>query len=139
MLRYVATAAAALSLLAAALCWRARTEAAPLPDAPGGAPIEQPDEVHVGELVGGGREVAVRHHLAGQLSRASLVYEMDGAEKTVDEATNCEQSLRSGRKIREEEQGTVVELRGTVPEGACRVNLVLVDETGTREIAVPLQ
>lgn len=136
MVRYVSTAAAACLLLGVALLWRSPS----LPAADEGAESSlHPDEVRVVDVPGGDREVSVRHHLSGQLSRASLVYEIDGAEKTIDEAAGCQKSLGDGGKIRQGEQGTVVELKGRIPEGACRVNLLLVDETGTRELSVPLQ
>ncbi|MGH7163564.1 MAG: hypothetical protein ACREID_08770, partial [Planctomycetota bacterium] len=87
--------------------------------------------------VEGGTAVTVRHRLAGRVSRASLVYEWEGARRTLDEATNCRRSLEAGG-IQDDGESCVVELSGQVPEGATDVRLVLVDETGTRSLPVAL-
>lgn len=136
-LRYVATGFAAFLLLVAALLWR-REATLPAPQ-PVRAVVEQPDEVTVQESPDGGRSVSVRHRFNGRLSRASLVYELNGTEQTADEASGCQRELQGGGKIREEAEATVVELSGQVPEGACRVNLLIQDELGTHALPIPLQ
>jgi len=127
MLRYVATAIAAIALLAIALMSRG-------PDADD-TPLAVPDgpapAVRV-ETAPTGRMVTVTHSLLGSVSRAALVYEIGGEEHTAAIETDCRKSLADRSPVADDGYATVVELRGVVPDGATRPRLVVESETGTR-------
>ena len=72
----------------------------------------------------------------GRLSRASLVYEVNGERKTVDSTGNCEDALERASKLREEADCARVRLSGPVIEEVSGAWLVLEDETGTRALPV---
>lgn len=125
MARYVAAAIALFVLLALALRPKGSEGAAPaLFVPPGPLPI-----VHV-ERGPQGRIVTVKHTLRGSVTRAALVYEADGEDRHAAVETDC----RRGADATVEDDGyaTVVELTGTVPDGATNVRLVLESETGTK-------
>jgi len=133
MIRYVAIAAAALVILFGALWLRGRestagreagTEAHILHDRPQVKVTQGPE----------GRLVAVTYQCAGTVSRASLVYEIDGQERVVARANDCGKALGK----RPGELTTEVILEGPVPENASRLRVVLEDETGTRVLPVEL-
>ena len=87
--------------------------------------------------VPGGREITINHRFTGRLSRASLIYEVDGERVTAGEANNCEWAL--GSRLTEDELSTTVELTGRVPDGVSELRLVVEDETGRRELPVLIQ
>ncbi len=136
MLRYISTAIVALMLLGIAL----RTHALGGNEATKGTqPAEAREMIDaIVVAVPGGREVTVQHRFAGRLSRASLVYEIDGKRTTADEANNCAKALASSSKLTEERYSTLVELSGRVPAAAEHVELVVEDETGIRALPVNL-
>ena len=136
MFRYISTAIVALMLLGIAL----RTHASGGKEASEGTqPAEAREKIDAKVVaVPGGREVTVQHRFAGRLSRASLVYEINGKRTTADEASNCAKALASSSKLTEERYSTVVELSGRVPTDAKHVELVVEDETGTRALPVNL-
>jgi len=133
MLRYVATAVAAIALLGIALLSRGpgAGETAPaVPDGPA------PDvRVEAGPQ---GRIVTVTHSLLGSVSRATLVYEVGGEERTAAIETDCRKSLARKSPVVDDGYATVVELSGVVPDGATRPRLVIESETGTRVYALAL-
>jgi hypothetical protein len=134
MFRYIATAIVALMLLGIALRTHAGNEATN--DA---APAEAREKIDAKVVaVPGGREITVQHRFAGRLSRASLVYEIDGKRTTADEANNCAKALATSSKLTEERYSTVVELSGRVPAAAEHVELIVEDETGVRALPVNL-
>jgi hypothetical protein len=124
MLRYLAAAVAALALLVIALWSREGRGAAEALSVPPGTPpavrVERGPE---------GRVVTVSHSFRGSVTRARLVYELDGEERTAAVETDC----RRGRAAAVTDDGfaTVLELTGTLPDGASRVRLVVESETGT--------
>ncbi|MHC4222692.1 MAG: hypothetical protein ACYSX0_04500 [Planctomycetota bacterium] len=130
MLRYIATAAIAALLLVLAV--KSRT-----PEAAEEAPAEDPTTVlhaqpEVSEVdVPGGVELHVKLCVDGNVSRASLVYNLQGKHETVDETTDCQKSLSTSSK-RGDGYSSEVELEGLIPTGASQVRVVLEDETGTR-------
>ena len=137
MFRYISTAIVALMLVGIAL----RTHASEGKEATEGTqPAEAREKIDATVVaVPGGREVTIQHRFAGRLSRASLVYEIDGKRTTADEANNCAWALANSSKLTEERYSTVVELSGRVPAAAQRVELVVEDETGVRALPVNLQ
>jgi len=139
MIRYVATAALAVLLLAVALVLKTRDGRAEQPAAglTVRAAVERPDSLEV-RPVAAGLEVSVRHAFAGGLSRASLVYEMDGKERTAAATSSCEEALLDGARIRARAGLGHISLAGVVPQGAHDVRLILESETGVEQIPVPL-
>jgi hypothetical protein len=130
MFRYVATAAIAALMLAVALKSRGH-DAAPAASPTGGA---RPDvRVEAGPH---GRHVTVTHRLLGSVSRASLVYELNGQERTAARRTDCERLLDREASLEEQGFTTEVQLTGEVPYGASQVRLVLEAETGTTVLPV---
>jgi hypothetical protein len=124
MLRYVVAAVAALVLLAVAL----------YPRGGGGTPTtlavpEGPPPVVSVAKGPEGRVVTVSHAFRGSVTRASLVYELEGADRTAAVETDC----RRGRaaSVTDDGYATVLELTGTLPDGASHVRLVVESETGT--------
>jgi hypothetical protein len=127
MWRYVATAVVALLLLALALRWRA--------DAGGAEPLVVPGGSAPAVRVAkgpDGRVFTVTHAFRGSVSRAAIVYELDGEDRTAAVETDCRRSLAQGASVTDDGYATTVELTGAVPEGASNVRLVLESETGTR-------
>ncbi len=122
MLRYIGTAIAALALLVVALY--PRGGAAPALAVPEGPPPTV--SVATGPE---GRVITVSHAIRGSVTRAALVYEIGGVDRTAAVETDC----RRGRaaSVTDDGYSTVVELTGTLPDGASRVRLVVESETGT--------
>ncbi len=124
MLRYLATALAALVLLVIALRSRAGNGAPEALSVPTGAPpvvrVETGPE---------GRVVTVSKALRGSVTRAALVYEFRGEDHAAAVETDC----RRGRtaSVTDDGYATILELTGTLPDGASRVRLVVESETGT--------
>ncbi|MHC4550119.1 MAG: hypothetical protein ACYTEZ_15210 [Planctomycetota bacterium] len=137
MWRYVATAAIAVLLLAVAL--KSRQPADGGAGSPDGATTiaNEAPEVSVVE-VPGGRDLTVRHRFAGSVSRATLIYELDGADRTAAKRTDCQKVLENAAGLRDDGYATEVELSGRIPAGASHVRLVLEDETGTTVVPVEL-
>jgi hypothetical protein len=124
MLRYITAAVAVLVLLALGLHSRAGGTSAPALAAHQGAkPL-----VHI-EPSPDGRIVTVKHTLRGSITRAALVYEMGGEERHAAVETDCQRT--SDASVTDDGYATVVELTGTVPNGAKKLRLVLESETGT--------
>lgn len=121
MLRYVAVAAAALVLLALALKSRA-------PEAPSASPTGARPLARWATLPEG-RQVTVSLALRGSVTRASLVYELDGKDRNAAVETDCRRARSAS--VTDDGYSTTVELTGTLPEGASRVRLVVESETGT--------
>ncbi len=76
-----------------------------------------------------GRVMTVSHAVRGSVTRARLVYELGGTDRTAAVETDCR---RAGEgSVSDDGYATVVELTGTLPAGASRVRLVVESETGT--------
>ena len=125
MIRYVVAAVVALVLLAVALYPRSgRVGHTALAVPPGPPPIVS--------IANGpeGRMVTVSHAFRGSVTRASIVYELGGSDRTSAVETDC----RRGRtaSVTDDGYATVLELTGTLPDGASHVRLVVESETGTR-------
>jgi hypothetical protein len=131
MIRYVVIAAVALVVLFGALWIRGRNE--PADPAPEAHILNDRPQVQV-KTTPEGRKVAVTYRCAGTVSRASLVYEMDGREHVADRANDCTKALGK----RQGEMTTEVTLDGLVPESATGLRVLLEDETGTRVLPVEL-
>lgn len=141
MWRYLAAAVIAVLLLAVALKSR-QPGASPAPDSPGEGAARiaaQRPEVSVVD-VPGGRDLTVRHRFAGAVSRATLVYDLDGRQRTAARRTDCRKLLEGdGTDLQEDGYTTQVELSGRIPQGASHIRLVLEDETGTTVVPVEWQ
>jgi len=132
MVRYVVTAAAGVLLLAVALRSRAPEPCSALEIPAGDRPVVRLSQGPEG------RQLTVTHHMLGSVSRASLVYELDGRERTAARQTDCQKSLdRATDPFRDNGYATEVRLSGHVPDGARNIRLVLEAETGTT--VLPLQ
>lgn len=137
MVRYVTTAAIAILALLAAFLMRSRS---------GEAFDGTPDEVTVLDdrpavevtRVAEGRRIAVAYRYAGSVSRASLVYELDGKHQVADRSDDCAKALADQPGLRGGEYVTEVTLDGVVPENASNLRVVLEDETGTKVVPVLL-
>jgi hypothetical protein len=139
MWRYIGTAAVAALLLALAIRSRdVATGGSGVPQPESEAPHAEPEVDAV--TVPGGVDLSVRQRLAYSVSRARLVYELDGAERTLDETTQCQKAL-STEAVAGEDRSYECEvfLTGKVPAGASDVRLVLEDETGTTVRSIPWQ
>jgi len=126
MLRYVGAAVVVLILLAVALYPRGdRTPFQREPDGPAPAVTVAtgPD----------GRVITVSHAVRGSVTRATLVYELGGKDRTAAVETDCR---RGEGAVADDGYATVVELTGTLPEGASRLRLVVESETGTDTFAI---
>lgn len=73
--------------------------------------------------------VTVRHALRGSITRAMLVYEIEGEDRQAAVETDCRRG--SGGSVTDDGYATVLELTGTLPDGATRLRLILESETGT--------
>ena len=135
MLRYILAAAIAALLLTLAM--RSRAPEAPADQGPQTTVLDVKPEVAI-TSVPGGRDLRVRHSFAGSVSRAKLVYELDGSDRTLDKTSNCQKSLADSAALKGDGYGSEVELGGRLPYGATQVRLVLEDETGTRILPVEL-
>jgi hypothetical protein len=139
MWRYLAAAVIAVLLLAVAL--KSRQPDAAASDGAGEAATvasEQP-EISVVD-VPGGRDLTIRHRFAGSVSRATLVYDLDGRQLTAARRTDCRKLPEGdGTDLQEDGYTTQVELSGRIPKGASRIRLVLEDETGTTVVPVEWQ
>jgi hypothetical protein len=139
MWRYLAAAVVAILLLAIAL--KARQPDGSAAGAAGGdstVASERP-EISVME-VPGGRDLTVRHRFAGAISRATLVYDLDGRQLTAARRTDCRKLLEgNGADLQDDGYTTQVELSGRIPRGASKIRLVLEDETGTTVVPVEWQ
>jgi hypothetical protein len=139
MWRYLAAAAVALLLLAIAL--KSRQPDASAAGSENEAPTiatERPETSVVS--VPGGRDLTVRHRFAGSVSRATLVYDLDGRQLTAARRTDCRKLLDEGETdVQHDGYTTQVELSGRIPMGASHVRLVLEDETGTTVVPVEWQ
>jgi len=124
MLRYVGTAVVALVLLAVALYPRGSGAQAPALAVPEGPPPVV--SVATGPE---GRVVTVSHAFRGSVTRASLVYEFGGTDRTAAVETDCRRARATS--VMDDGYATHVELTGTLPDGASRVRLVIESETGT--------
>ena len=124
MIRYVVAAVVALVLLAVGLYPRSSRGASTALAVPPGPPP-------VVRVANGpeGRVVTVSHAFRGSVTRASLVYELRGADRTAAVETDC----RRGRaaSVTDDGYATVLELTGSLPDGASHVRLVVESETGT--------
>ena len=133
MIRYVATAAIAILVLLAAFLVRGRTgdagdEVTVLDDRP---------DVEV-TRVAEGRRITVAYRYAGSVSRASLVYELDGDERVADRADDCAKAIGDQPGLRGGDYVTEVSLDGVVPDNASNLRVVLEDETGKTVVPVVL-
>jgi hypothetical protein len=126
--RYVAAAGVALILLALALWSRGEPAASPA-QGNGGAIVRVAQEPT-------GRVITVSHVLRGSVSRAALVYELEGEDHTAAVETDCRRGLARGTSVTDDGYATLIELTGTVPHGASRVRLVIESETGTDEVPI---
>ncbi len=137
MLRYITAATIAALLLAVALKSRPSDahEASPREDA---TIIHGKPELSVTPSPDGGVDLRLRHRFVGSVSRASLVYELNGTECTLDKTTNCQRSFDSSAKVKGDGFQSEVELAGHLPKGFRALRLVLEDETGTRILPVSL-
>ena len=133
MIRYVAIAAVALVILFGALWLRDRDAPAGPDAAPEARVLQDRPQVEV-TTTPEGRMVAVTYQCAGTVSRASLVYELDGRDHVADRANDCTKALGK----HEGELSTHVTLEGPVPETAGKLRVLLEDETGTRVLPVEL-
>ena len=122
MLRYVVVATAALVLLGIALASR-KSPASPPAAPPSGRPVVR------FESLPGGRQVTVSLALRGSVTRAALVYELEGEDRNAAVETDCGRG-RGASVMTDDGYSTTVELTGTLPEGASRVRLVVESETG---------
>jgi hypothetical protein len=131
MWRYIGTAAVAALLLALAIRSRdAATGGSGVEPSESAAPHAEPEVDAVS--VPGGVDLSVRQRLAYSVSRASLVYELNGSEQTLDETTQCQKALESETSAgADRSYECEVFLAGKVPAGASDVRIVLEDETGT--------
>jgi len=124
MLRYVATAFVILILLLVALYPRGGGTPAPalkVPDGPApSVSIAKGPE---------GRLITVSHAVRGSVTRATLVYEVNGVDRTAAVETDCRRERSAS--VTDDGYATVVELTGALPDGASRVRLVVESETGT--------
>lgn len=139
MWRYLAAAAVALLLLAIAL--RSRQPDASEPGAAGEASTVASEQPEISVVnVPGGRDLTVRHRFAGSVSRAALVYDLDGRQRTAARRTDCPKLLEGdGTDLQDDGYTTQVELSGRIPKGASHIRLVLEDETGTTVVPVEWQ
>ena len=133
MLRFIAVTAIAVLLLAVAL--RSHGGASDSSGAPVPGVIRSQETPDVTVVDG---NVTVRHRFAGSVSRASLVYDMDGEERTLAVTTACRRAIDGDSKVKGDSYAPEVELAGHLPKGAQRLRLVLEAETGTTILAVPL-
>ena len=133
MTRYIAIAAVALVVLFGALWLRGRDAQADSDATPEARILNDRPQVQV-TATPEGRKVAITYRCAGTVSRASLVYEMDGKEHVADRANDCTKALGK----RPGEMTTEVTLDGLVPESATKLRVLLEDETGTRVLPVEL-
>ncbi len=135
MLRYVAATLVAGLVLTYALRSRAEGPGEAPPRAPPALdPGLPPPEVQAVDVTGG-RLLTVTQRLAGSVSRASLVYDLEGEERTL-QSTSCRRSLESSSEVRGDGFSSQVTLSGTLPRGAKRIRLIVESETGSREIPV---
>jgi hypothetical protein len=139
MWRYLATAVVAVLLLAIAL--KARQPGATSPDGAGDASTVASERPEISVVdVPGGRDLTVRHRFAGSVSRAALVYDLDGRQLTAARRTDCRKLLEGdGTDLQDDGYTTQVELSGRIPKGASHIRLVLEDETGTTVVPVEWQ
>ena len=139
MWRYLATAVVAVLLLAIAL--RARQLGPSSPDGAGEATTITSERPEISVVdVPGGQALTVRHRFAGSVSRAALVYDLDGRQLTAARRTDCGKLLEDdGTDLQDDGYTTQVELSGRIPRGASRIRLVLEDETGTTVVPVEWQ
>jgi hypothetical protein len=129
VIRYVAAAVVVLVLLAIALRSKADQGDAPKLSVPPGPPPV------VRTVPGpGGRVVSVKHTLRGSVTRAAIVYEADGEEREAAVETDCRQA--GDTSVEDDGYSTIVELSGTIPDGATNLRLVLESETGTTSIPI---
>jgi len=130
MWRYLLPAAAAVALFVLAI--RAHEEGSSPPEARQDASVT-PHETPVlhAQRDAGGVEVTVQQRLAHSVSRARLVYDLDGSEHTVDETTECRRLLESRSQPAPGGYGCEITLKGRIPPRAGDLRLVLEDETGT--------
>jgi len=133
MLRYIVAAALAGLLVMLAIRSSAPANSAPRSQAET-VVGPQPEVALVN--VPGGRDLRVRHRFAGSVSRARLVYELDGNDRTLDKTSNCQKSLATSATVKGDSYSGEVELGGRLPYGATQIRLVLEDETGTTVLPV---
>ena len=132
MLRFIAVTAIAVLLLAVALRSHGSATDSSRTPVPGVIQSHETPEVTVVD-----DSITVRHRFAGSVSRASLVYEMGGEERTLAVTTACRRALDSDA-VKGDGYASEVELAGRLPKGAHSLRLVLEAETGTTILAVPL-
>ena len=138
MLRYATALIIAALLLAVALNSRSGGDA--------GTPATDGDEVvasikpdlELEPAADGGLDLRLRHRFAGAVSRATLIYELDGSDCTLDRTTNCQRRLNGATKLGGDGYESEVTLGGHLPKGFSALRLVLEDETGTRVVSVSL-
>ncbi len=109
MLRYITAATIAALLLAVALKSRQGPARDAIPDEDVTIVHANP-EVSVTPSADGGIDLKLRHRFAGAVSRASLVYELDGEQCTLDKTTNCQRSLNDTAKVKGDGFQSEVEL-----------------------------
>ena len=140
MLRYITVLSIAALLLTVAL--KSHTGEAPA-DSANTTVDETIDtalkpEIQVTPAPDGGLDLRLRHRFAGSVSRAKLVYQLDGNDCTLDRTTNCQKRLSATAKISGDSYESEVELGGRLPVGFSALRLVLEDETGTHVVPVSL-
>lgn len=134
MYRYLTAVAIACLVLAVALKSRSGATAAERGPETGVTVSHEHPQVAAVRGADGTTELTVTHRLAASVSRASLVYELKGERHTLD-MSDCQKSLA---RHATSAASTEIELSGTLPAGAKKVQLVLEDETGTRVVPIEL-
>lgn len=138
MLRYITAVTIAALLLAVALRSRGTGAEAETPPTGGNVALDVRPELNVTPAPGGGLDLKLRHRFAGSVSRATLMYRLDGADCTLDRTTNCQKSLTTSAEATGGGYESEVELAGRLPEGFSSLRLILEDETGTHVLPVSL-
>ena len=135
MLRYITAAIIAGLLLTVAVKARdGKGAPADSGDTEATTVLDEKPDVKVSP-VPGGVDLKVSHRFASSVSRASLVYKLEGRERLLDKTTNCQAALD---KKTQDGYTSVVSLGGRLPTGAKDLRLVVEDETGTKVLPVSL-
>jgi len=137
MLRYITAATIAALLLAVALKSRHK-DAGDATSAEDITVVHARPELSVTPAADGGVDLKLRHRFAGAVSRASLVYELGGTQRTLDRTNNCQRRLDDTAEVKGDGFSSEVQLAGHLPRGFSALRLVLEDETGTRVLPVSL-
>ncbi|MHC5044470.1 MAG: hypothetical protein ACYTGI_19085 [Planctomycetota bacterium] len=130
-----------VAVLLLAIALKSRQPGASASDGAGETPTVASERPEIQVVnVPGGRDLTVRHRFAGSVSRATLVYDLDGRQLTAARRTDCRKLVEDdGTDLQEDGYTTQVELSGRIPKGASHIRLVLEDETGTTVVPVEWQ